>query len=65
MNKYSVFNGLNTSEKVGLYKALDADERTFKKSETILSFSPESYEKLMFRNAMRLFDIKIDKCPNQ
>lgn len=27
--------------------------------------SPESYEKLMFRNAMRLFDIKIDKCPNQ
>ena len=44
MNKYSVFNGMNTSEKVGLYKALDADERTFKKSETILSFSPESYE---------------------
>ena len=44
MNKYSVFNGMNTSEKVRLYKALEADERTFKKSETILSFSPESYE---------------------
>ena len=44
MNKYSVFNGMNTSERVSLYKTLEADERVFKRAETILSFSPESYE---------------------
>ena len=38
MNKYSVFNGMNTSERVSLYKTLEADERVFKRAETILSF---------------------------